>query len=374
MRVALVHDWLTGMRGGERVLLQLARRYPDADLHTLVHVPGRSADEIDALRVHASPLSRLPFARHYYRALLPLFPWAIERFDLEGYDLVLSTHHSVAKGIRTAPGTPHLCYCFTPMRYVWDQADQYLGSGLRRRVSEPLASSLRRFDRRTAAPDRVTRFVAISTTVQGRIQRHYGRSADVVFPPVDVDLFRPDGAAPDDYYLMVGAFVPYKQEALAIDAFARLGRRLLVVGDGPARRRLERHSPGNVEFLGHVSDVELGGLYARCRALVHPQEEDFGIIAVEAQATGRPVIAFGRGGVTDTVVPLGSPGDAAPTGLFFESQQVDDLIAAVLHFEKNEGVFDALAIRKHAEQFAPERFFRDLEHQIALTLNTPPAA
>lgn len=355
------------MRGGERVLDQLARRFPQADLYTLFHVPGSSSPAIDALKIHASPLSRLPRVARYYRVLLPLFPWAIENFSLPQYDLVLSTSHAVAKAIRTPPGTPHLCYCFTPMRYVWDQSERYLGNGLGRRAAEPLASWLRRFDVNTAGPERVSRFVAISTTVQDRIQRHYGREADIVFPPVEVDRIRPDGHPPDDFYLLVGAFVPYKCEAVAIEAFARLGRRLVIAGDGPLRRRLERDAPANVEFRGRVSDAELARLYARCRALIHPQEEDFGIVAVEAQAAGRPVIAYGSGGATDTVVPLDEEHGAAPTGIFASEQTPDCLAAAVEAFEKHEAEFDAARIRAHACRFSPERFFCDLGHQIELT-------
>lgn len=369
MRVALVHDWLTGMRGGERVLDHLARRFPQADLYTLVHVAGRTSAAIDALEVRASPLSSLPGVANYYRLLLPLFPWAIERFELPEYDLVLSTSHAVAKGIRAAPGSPHLCYCFTPMRYVWDQSARYLGNGLRRRAAEPLARRLRRFDARTAGPDRVTRFVAISTAVQDRIRRHYGRESDIVFPPVDVDRIRPDGAPPDDFYLLVAAFVPYKCEAIAIEAFSRLGRRLVVAGDGPLRRRLERSAPVNVEFRGRVSDAELARLYARCRALIHPQEEDFGIVAVEAQAAGRPVVAYGRGGAADTVVPLSQSREATPTGIWVEEQTPHCLAAAVMRFEKHESEFDVAGIRAHANSFSPARFFRDLEHQIALTID-----
>jgi glycosyltransferase involved in cell wall biosynthesis len=299
--------------------------------------------------------------------LLPLFPWAIERFRPEGYDLVLSTSHAVAKGIRCEPGCAHLCYCFTPMRYVWDQSERYLGTGVRRALATPLVARLRAFDVRTSGPERVSRFVAISTTVKERIAQHYGRESEIVFPPVDVDRIVPDGSAPDDFYLLVGGFVPYKCEGIAIEAFRALHKRLVIVGDGPNRARLQKNSPANVEFTGRIPDRELARLYARCRALLYPQEEDFGIAAVEAQAAGRPVIAFGRGGATDTVTPLGRAGDAAPTGLWFDEQSPDALAEAIQLFERHESEFDAQKIRGAAQRFSPQCFLGDLEHQIALS-------
>ncbi len=357
------------MRGGERVLLQLVRLYPQADLYTLFHVPGAIAPEIEALRLHTSPLSRLPGAGRHYRKLLPLYPWAIERFDLHDYDLVLSCSHAVAKSVVTGPATPHLAYCLTPMRYIWDQTDAYLGRGVRRALAAPLLRQLRRFDLRTSTPDRVTRFVATSSAVAERIHRHYGRCADVVHPPVEVERIRPNGKAPEDFYLLVGGFLPYKAEQLAIDAFGRLGRRLVVAGDGPARSRLESRAPRQVEFTGWVPDCELADLYARCRALIYPQEEDFGLVAVEAQAAGRPVIAFGRGGARDTVVPWPDhETDAASarkaTGVWFERQSSDSLIAAVERFEKREHLFDAKHIRAWAERFEPARFRGEIERRV----------
>jgi glycosyltransferase involved in cell wall biosynthesis len=366
VRLALVHDWLTGRRGGERVLEQLALMHPDADLYTLVHVPGSSFEAIERLAIRASPLSRLPGVARHYRKLLPVLPLAIGALRLDGYDLVLSTSHAVAKGARAAPGTPHLCYCFTPMRYVWDQADAYLGRGLRRALATPLAAWLRHWDARTSGPDRITRVVAISRGVADRVRRHWGRSADVIYPGVDTTLFQPSGAPPDDYFLLVGGFVPYKREDLVLEAFARLRRPLVVAGDGPLRARFEAAAPPWVRFTGRVSDAELGELYARCRALVYPQDEDFGIVAVEAQAAGRPVIAFGRGGATETVVPHGSE-TAAPTGMWFERQTADSLVAALERFEKHEAAFDPATIRRHAERFGNDRFRAEMAAAIAET-------
>jgi glycosyltransferase involved in cell wall biosynthesis len=368
VRVALVHDWLTTMRGGERVLHEIAAVYPEADLFTLIHVPGATSPRIDAMRIFASPLSRLPGAGRRYRAFLPLFPWAVERFDFSGYELVLSSSHAFAKGARVPAGRVHVCYCLTPMRYVWDQRDLYLGRGLRRAAGWPLAESLRRWDRRTSGPDRITRVVAASHCVADRVRRNWGRDARVVHPPVDLDRFRPSGRDPDDYYLLVGAFVPYKRERLAVEAFRGLGRRLVVAGDGPGRAEVEASAPSNVVFTGRVSDERLAELYANCRALVFPQEEDFGIVALEAQASGRPVIAFGRGGATESVVPLDAADGAAPTGIWFHEQTADALADAVVEFERRERAFDVDAVRAHASQFGAPRFRAEIRDAVERAL------
>ncbi len=375
MRIALVHDWLTGYRGGERVLEHLAQRYPEADLFTLFHAPGQVPAAIERLAIHTSPLDRLPGAHRHYRKLLPLYPWAVRRFDFHGYDLVLSTSHAFAKSVRVPAHIPHLDYCFTPMRYVWDQADAYLGRGLRRALAWPLAAGLRRFDRRTAGPDSVTRFVAISREVADRIRRHYGREANVVPPPVDLSWIELASAPAEDFFLLVAGFVPYKREDLALECFRRSGRRLLVVGDGPGRRALERQRPPNVEFLGRVDDRTLAELYRRCRALIYPQHEDFGLIAVEAQAAGRPVIAFGAGGVLDSVRPLSqSPVGSAPeredppfgaTGVFFDRQTPEALEDAIDRFEKAEFQFRPTALRAWAERFSPRHFDVALDRELA---------
>ncbi len=384
MRIALVHDWLTGHRGGERVLEHLARRFPDAHLYTLFHVPGRVPAAIERLAIETSPLDRLPLAHRHYKKLLPLHPWAIRRFDLHGYDFVLSTSHAVAKSVPVPEGIPHLDYCFTPMRYVWDQIDEYLGRGLRRALAAPLVAALRRFDRRTSGPDAVTRFVAISSEVASRIRRHYARDANVVAPPVDVSWIEVAQAPADPFFLLVSGFVPYKRDDVAIESFRRSGRRLVVAGDGPGQRALARGCPSNIEFVGRVDDATLAELYRRCRALIHPQREDFGMIAVEAQAAGRPVIAFGAGGVLDSVVPLRSPdseetgadredeetGGAKPppTGLFFDRQDPAALEQAILRFEKAESRFHPPDLRRWAERFAPARFDAALDAEIAACL------
>ena len=361
MRVALVHDWLTGVRGGERVLDVMAGAFPDAEIFTLLHVRGSTTPRLESRPIHTSPLDRLPGKARHYRKWLPLFPWAIRRLELPPVDLVLSSSHAVAKSVRVPPGALHLCYCHTPMRYAWDQVDAYLGRGLRRAAARPLISALRAFDVRHSGPDQIHRFLANSTTVARRIFDAYGREARVLPPPVDLERFRPSGEKPGSEYLLVSGFVPYKADALAIEAFAASGKPLVVAGDGPLRRRIEGSAPPNVRFVGRVSDDTLARLYADCRALIHPQVEDFGLIAVEAQACGRPVIALGRGGAIDSVRPLG--GDAAATGVLFDEQTPTALNRAVERFEASEESFDSAAIRRHAEHFGRERFVAALREE-----------
>lgn len=377
VRVALVHDWLTGMRGGERVLEELVGLFPDAELYTLLHAPGSTSPALDRRPITTSGLDRLPGVHRHYRKLLPLLPRAARSLRVRRADLVVSVSHAVAKGVSIEADIPHLCYCLTPMRYIWDQADAYLGRGLKRLLAGPLVAHLRHLDRATSTPERVHLFVGASRTVCGRIRRHYGRDAALVYPPVDVDGIRPDGLAPDDFYLLVGGFVPYKREGLAIEAFRGLPARLRVVGDGPLRRRHERGAPRNVEFLGRVDDRELRGLYARCRALVYPQEEDFGIAAVEAQAAGRPVIAFARGGASETVVPLrDEPWAADPTGVWFDRPSPEGLREAVRRFEANADRFRPEAARRNAERFSRGRFreeFSAVVDSLLKARTAPPA-
>ena len=349
MRVALVHDWLTGMRGGERCLEVFCELFPDADLFTLVHVPGAVTPVIEARRIVTSFIQALPGAAAGYRRYLPLFPAAVRGFDLRGYDLVLSSSHAVAKSARPGRRALHVCYCFTPMRYVWDLYGEYFGpraAPAMRAAMPAVAAALRRWDRRTAA--RVDQFVAISDFVADRIQRAYGRTADVIHPPVDVARFAID-ESPSDYYLVVSALAPYKRVDLAVEAANRTGRRLVVVGTGPEEAALRALAGPTVQMLGWRDDAAVAELYARCRALLFPTLEDFGITPLEAMASGRPVLAFGQGGALETVVPPGAA--EPPTGLFFAHQTVEDVVDVMERFEADPGRFEPKALRRRAEAF-----------------------
>ena len=368
LRVALIHDWLTGMRGGERCLEVFCELFPEADLFTLLHVPGSVSTVIERRRVTTSFVQRLPAAATHYRYYLPLFPAAVEAFDLRGYDLVLSSSHCVAKGARRAPGARHVSYCFTPMRYVWDLYDDYFGRRARplvRALMPPVAARLRRWDRRSS--DGVDDFIAISRHVASRIERYYGRSADVIYPPVDVQRFEPADGDAGEFYLVVSALVPYKRLDLAIQAVNRLGRRLLVVGSGPEERALRALAGPGVEFLGWRSDTEIAELYRRCRALVFPGVEDFGIVPLEAMAAGRPVVAFAAGGALETVVPPGGP--EPPTGLFFDAQTVDALVDALRRLESGAIAFDPKRLRARAEEFDRPRFKERIAAFLGLDLS-----
>ena len=347
-RVALVHDWLTGMRGGERCLEVFCELFPDAPLYTLLHVPGSVSATIERRRIVTSFVQRLPGAATRYRQYLPLFPAAVRGLSLDGYDLVLSLSHCAAKAVRVPPGAVHICYCFTPMRYVWDLEQDYArGAGwLTRLALPPVAAALRRWDRRTGGVDA---FVAISQHIADRIRRVYGRQAEVIHPPVDVARFRLADAL-DDYYLVVSALVPYKRVDLAVAAAARLGRRLLIVGSGPEEARLRAMAGPSVTFLGWRPDAEVAELYARCRAVLFPSVEDYGIVPLEAAAAGRPTLALARGGVLETMVGL-DDGREPPTAVFFAEPTVESLAGAIRSFETAAHRFDPSALRARAARF-----------------------
>lgn len=348
MKVAIVHYWLVTMRGGENVLEELCRLYPQADIFTHVLVPDRISPVITAHKITTSFISRLPGAAKHYQKYLPLMPVALEQFDLRNYDLVISSESGPAKGVITGTDTLHICYCHTPMRYLWSMYQDYRASagGLTRAMMTPAFSYLRQWDYASAA--RVDHFVANSTTVQRRIAKIYRRNSDVIHPPVAVDAFAPV-SAPGDFFLYCGQLVAYKRADLALEAFNRTGSKLVVVGDGSELRRLQRLAAPNITFMGRQSADALRDLYARCRALIFPGEEDFGIVPVEAMAAGRPVIAYGKGGVCDSVRDgLG--------GILFSEQTAECLIAALARFEREESRFTQASILAEAARFSASRF------------------
>jgi len=362
-RVALAHHWLVGMRGGEKVLEQLCLLFPGAPISTLVSNRSKLTELIRSHPIRESFLQRLPQGPRRYKSLLPLFPLAIGALRAApDADFLFSTDASVIKGLSVRPGVPHVCYCHSPPRYLWELQDTYLrqtgGLGaLGRTVFRAVTPYVRSFDR--AASARVTHFIANSRFVQQRIQSAYGRPSEVIYPPVDVDSFQPDRPA-EDFYLIVTELVAYKRVDLAIDAFNRLGKRLVVLGDGPEGASLRARAKPNIEFLGRAPFEMLRDRFERCRAFIYPQIEDFGITAVEAQAAGRPVIALRQGGALETVID-------GKTGLFFDEQTPESLAACVEAFEQRS--FSAAACRENAVRFRPESF-RDAIRQF-LTAKFP---
>lgn len=354
MKLALVHDWLTGMRGGEKALEVVCERFPEAELFTLMHVPGAVSPVIERRAIHTSFIQRLPGAARLYRNYLPLFPTAIEQFHFDRFDRVLSLSHCVAKSVVTPGGVPHLCYCFTPMRYAWDQFDAYFGPQKIGRagsaVMRPIMKRMARWDRETS--NRPDRYVAISHYVAGRIARYYNRGASVVYPPVDTTFYHPDGTAPEPFALIVSALVPYKRIELAIEACHLAHLPLKIVGDGPERPALERLAAGRAEFLGRVSNDDIRNLYRRASLVLLPGEEDFGIVPLEAQACGRPVVALKRGGSLETA-------QDGVTGVLVDDLSVEAFTDGVGRAVRTS--FDSGAIRAFAEQFGRERFGDELE-------------
>jgi glycosyltransferase involved in cell wall biosynthesis len=353
-RAALVHDWLTIPGGSEKVVLELLDLIGPADVYTSVYDPGEWDRRLGGRTVHPSFLDRIPGARTNYPKLLPLMNAAFESFNLAGYDLVVSSSHSCAKNVLTEPGTLHVCYCHTPMRHAWEPrflAGEDLGT-VSRVAARLLMPGLRRRDLAGAARPDV--FVANSAHVAARIAKYYRRDAEVIAPPIEIDRHLAAPRDPDDYYLVMGRVVPYKRVDLALAACARLGRRVKVVGTGRALESVRAHAGPDAELLGFVPDEELAPLLAGARALLFPGEEDFGIVPVEAQAAGVPVIAYGVGGIRDSVVD-------GVTGVFFADQTAESLAEAILAFERLE--LDEAAIRDNARRFGPERFrsaFADL--------------
>lgn len=356
MRCAIVHYWLLGMRGGEKVVEALCRLFPDADIFTLFYDPERVSPSIRSHSVKASFLN--PFRRHY-RSLLPFMPLALESWDLRDYDLVISSESGPAKGVITSSRARHVCYCHSPMRYLWDLYPAYLNewtqSRLKRTLMAPLSSYLRLWDYASAA--RVDEFIANSQNVEKRIWKTYRRRSEIIYPPIPVDTFsnRPS----ENYYLIVSELVAYKRITDAVYAFAKTGRRLKIVGDGPEYKPLKALAGSSIEFCGRVPDSELRELYARCRAVLLPGEEDFGIVPVEAIASGKPVIALGRGGVLESV-----PQHKPRAGFFYGSPGPEFLATAVERFEQEEASLSPSAIQAAAQRFSEARFQSQMQRFI----------
>ena len=365
-RVALVHDWLTGMRGGERVLEAICELFPGADIYTLVHRKGSVSAAIERHPIRTSLIQRLPFATTRYPRYLPLFPFAIEQLSLDAYDLVISSSHCAAKSVIVPGRARHLCYCHSPMRYAWDQFDAYfgprrVGATASRWLYRPMLSRLARWDAATSG--RVHRFVANSAHVAGRIRRYYNREAAIVYPPVDTVFNHPADVAPESHFLIVSALVPYKRIELAIEACDLAHVPLKIVGDGPERPSLERAARGRAEFLGRLGNDQVRALYRRAGVVLLPGEEDFGIVPLEAQACGRPVVALGRGGSLETVIP-------GSTGLLVDEPSAAAFAGAIDAALRQR--FDGTDIRRHAERFGRERFGDEIEALVRGSVEAQP--
>jgi len=354
MKTAIIHYWLVNDRGGEKVLAELAKLYPEADLFTHAFDPKAVPEAIRSLNVCTTFIQKLPFAKKFYQIYLPLMPWALRRLDLSGYDLIISSESGPAKGIRKPKGATHICYCHTPMRYLWDMSDEYYqaASPLKKLGMKLFLPWLKKWDRWSAT--QVDHFIANSQFVAERIKKIYAREATVIHPPVDTEHFLKLQRDPQDFYLFFGQLTAYKRADLAIEAFNRLGKRLVVAGDGESFQGLGKLKTLNselgtlnIEFLGRISDEKRDELYLQAKALIFPGTEDFGIVPLEAQAAGCPVIAFGQGGALETVVEN-------ETGLFFENQTVDSLCDAVERFQCLENM--EVACRENAKGFSTERF------------------
>ncbi len=357
MRTAIIHYWLLGMRGGEKVVEALCRMLPDADIFTLFYDPDKVSETIRSHRVSASYLNPL---RRFHRSLLPFLPSALESFDLRGYDLIVSSESGPAKGVLAPSTARHLCYCHTPMRYLWELYPAYLNewttNSWKRAVMRPFARNLRLWDFASAA--RVDEFVANSENVRRRIWKTYRRESSVVHPPVAVEKFF--HCPPEDYFLAAGELVSYKQLDYAVRAFARSGRRLKIAGDGPEYSRLKQISGGRVEFCGRVPDPDLQQLYARCRAFLLPGEEDFGITSVEALASGKPVIALARGGALETV-----PSEEPLGGVLYAEASENGLMRALADFEAVEDKIRPQELQAWAAQFSETRFQEKMRRILA---------
>jgi len=374
LRVAIVHHWLISLAGGERVVNTIAGLFPAADVFTLFADKHNLPPALHKCKITTSFLDKIPGAHRVYRHLLPFYPLAVEMLDLSGYNLIISSDSGPMKGVLTDPGSTHICYCHSPMRYLWDGYPAYSRqmSPLTKGLFGLISHYVRNWD--YAAAQRVDHFIANSNYVAGRIRKYYRRDTTVIHPPIDTSQSFLAGNH-EDYYLAVGRLVPYKRTDILIEACSKLGRKLLIAGDGSEMKRLRKASARNVEFLGEVSESQLRNLYARCRALLFAADEDFGMVPLEAQSYGRPVIAFGKGGSLETVIGTGKPSgdrkaerDGLSTGLFFEEQTAASLAAAILAFESCEETFVPEAIQAHARRFDTSIFVDRMRNYINCVL------
>ena len=361
----MIHDWLVTYAGAERALEQILTLYPDADLFSLVDF---LTDQQRAFILHkkasTSFIQKLPFARKRYRSYLPLMPLAIEQFDLSSYDLVISSSYAVAKGVLTNAGQLHVCYCYSPMRYAWDLHHQYLretglNRGIRGFIAQTVLHYMRMWD--YIAANRVDHYLAISRYVAGRIRKTYNREATVIYPPVDTDTFVPlEGGK--DYYLTASRMVPYKKIDLIAEAFSGMpDKKLIIIGEGPDFQKIRSKAGRNIELIGYQPAPVMKEYMQKARAFVYAADEDFGIVAVEAQACGTPVIAYGKGGSLETVIPLGNAEHSSPTGVFYSEQTIESLQNAVFLFEKNQDEFQGKHIRQNALRFNEARFKKEFK-------------
>lgn len=356
MKVAIVYDWLTNMGGAERLIINFKEIFPDAPIYTSIYNPDKLDDALRNIDVRTSFLQNKRGAKENHQKYFPFMPMAFESFDLNEYDIVLSSSTSCAKGIVTKPDTMHVCYCNTPMRYAWEFYYEYANqpmNSIKRKLLKYFMNYMRLWD--NVSSDRVDYFIANSENVAKRIWKHYRRESVVIYPPVRTDLFNAS-ESDDEYFLIVSRLVPYKRIDLAVEAFNELKLPLVIIGDGSERGRLEKLANSNIKFLGRQSDDVLREYYSKCRAFIFPGEEDFGITPLEAQASGRPVIAYGKGGALETVVD-------GQTGLFFYEQTTNSLRDAVNKFTRNE--FDKSVIRAHAETFDEKIFKKKMKNYIS---------
>ena len=355
MKVAIVHYWLVTMRGGEKVLEELCRMFPDADIYTNVYVPQKISETIRSHKIYTTKINSWPLASKMYQKYMPFMPKALMELDLTGYDLVISSESGPAKGVCPAPGAFHVCYCHTPMRYLWDMYHEYFAKAnpIVKAFMKKMIPGLRQWD--VMSSNLVDHFVANSSFVAARIRRYYNRQADVVFPPCNIEKYIENPREPKDFYLFFGQLVGYKRADLAIEACIQSGRKIVVIGDGKSKQAKKYTRSGLVTFTGRVSDQEVAKYLSQAKALLFPGIEDFGIIPVEANAAGCPVLAYHKGGACDSILEN-------KTGLFFEEQTTQSLIACMDEFEKREKEFTDRAVYKaHVQKFSTQEFVKKMQ-------------